>query len=131
VGDPSAKRGIGSSSGAPKATSPIRSCAAPMPPPGRRPRAAPSIRPAFIPMVSIGSPHPGGLGPPAAGPRIPRRRRQRGGGVYPYFTFAPTEFGYFRLGYEYSESDQLEDKLANRVWLQYDFSIGPHAAHAF
>jgi hypothetical protein len=62
---------------------------------------------------------------------IPAQRRQTEWGVYPYFTFSPTEFGYFRLGYQYAESDQLRDKLSDRVWLQYDFSIGPHGAHAF
>jgi hypothetical protein len=62
---------------------------------------------------------------------IPAQRRETEWGVYPYFTFAPTEFGYFRLGYEYTQSDLLQHKLANLVWLQYDFSIGPHAAHAF
>ena len=51
--------------------------------------------------------------------------------VYPYFTFSPTEFGYFRLGDQYVVSDLLADKQSHRVWLQYDFSIGPHAAHAF
>lgn len=62
---------------------------------------------------------------------VPAQRRQTEWGVYPYFTFSPTEFGYFRFGYEYAESDQLRNKLSNRVWLQYNFSIGPHAAHAF
>jgi hypothetical protein len=62
---------------------------------------------------------------------LPATRTQIDWGVYPYVTFAPTEFGYFRLGYEYAEQDQLQNKLAQRVWLQYDFSIGPHAAHAF
>jgi len=62
---------------------------------------------------------------------IPARRRQTEWGVYPYVTFSPTEFGYFRVGYEYAVSDLLRDKDSNRVWLQYDFSIGPHAAHAF
>lgn len=62
---------------------------------------------------------------------IPAQRRDTEWGVYPYFTFAPTEFGYFRTGYEYAMSDRLRQKESNRVWLQYDFSIGPHAAHAF
>jgi hypothetical protein len=62
---------------------------------------------------------------------IPATRTQTDWGVYPYVTFAPTEFGYFRLGYEYAEQDQLQNKVAQRVWLQYDFSIGPHAAHPF
>jgi hypothetical protein len=62
---------------------------------------------------------------------VPAQRRETTWGVYPYLTVAPTEFGYFRLGYEYTESDLLRHKLANVVWLQYDFSIGPHAAHAF
>jgi hypothetical protein len=62
---------------------------------------------------------------------IPAQRRRTEWGVYPYFTFSPTEFGYFRLGYQYAVSDQLSDSQSNRVWLQYDFSIGPHAAHAF
>ncbi len=62
---------------------------------------------------------------------IPAARRETEWGVYPYVTFSPTEFGYFRLGYQYAISDQLRQKESNRVWLQYDFSIGPHAAHAF
>jgi hypothetical protein len=62
---------------------------------------------------------------------IPAVRRQTEWGVYPYCTFAPTEFGYFRLGYQHAVSDRWRDKDSNRVWLQYDFSIGPHAAHAF
>ena len=62
---------------------------------------------------------------------IPAQRRETEWGVYPYVTFAPSEFGYFRLGYQYAVSDQLRDKTSNRVWLQYDFFVGPHAAHAF
>ncbi len=62
---------------------------------------------------------------------VPATRRETEWGVFPYLTYSPTEFGYFRLGYEYAESDLLQKKLSNRVWLQYDFSIGPHAAHAF
>ena len=52
-------------------------------------------------------------------------------GVFPYFTYSPLEFGYVRLGYEFVRSDELEKKESNRFWLQYNFSIGPHAAHAF
>jgi len=33
--------------------------------------------------------------------------------------------------YQYAESDLLQDKTSHRVWLQYDLSIGAHAAHAF
>jgi hypothetical protein len=62
---------------------------------------------------------------------IPGTSGKKEWGVYPYFTFSPLEFGYFRVGYEYVRSDQLNDKDSNRVWLQYNFSIGPHAAHAF
>ncbi|MFN8625308.1 MAG: hypothetical protein U0587_04900 [Candidatus Binatia bacterium] len=62
---------------------------------------------------------------------VPAQRRETEWGVYPYATFAPSEFGYFRLGYQYAVSDQLRDKTSNRVWLQYDFSIGPHGAHPF
>jgi len=62
---------------------------------------------------------------------VPAQRRQTWWGVYPYFTFAPTEFGYFRVGYQYAIQDELQNKESNRVWLQYDFSIGPHAAHPF
>jgi hypothetical protein len=62
---------------------------------------------------------------------IPGTSTQKEWGVFPYVTYSPMEFGYFRLGYEFVRSDQLEDKDSNRVWLQYDFSIGPHAAHAF
>lgn len=63
--------------------------------------------------------------------QIPAERDQTEWGVYPYFTFAPTEFGYFRLGYQYAWSTRLQQRHANNVWLQYDFSIGPHAAHPF
>jgi hypothetical protein len=52
-------------------------------------------------------------------------------GVFPYLTFSPMEFGYARLGYEFVQSDRLRDRDSHRVWLQYNFSIGPHAAHAF
>lgn len=62
---------------------------------------------------------------------IPAQRDNTEWGVHPYLTVAPTEFGYFRLGYQYAESDRLEQKQSHRVWLQYNFSIGPHAAHAF
>jgi len=62
---------------------------------------------------------------------LPAQRHGVEWGLYPYVTFAPTEFGYFRLGYQYAESDRLRRAPSNRVWLQYDFSIGPHAAHAF
>ena len=62
---------------------------------------------------------------------IPAERHRTEWDAYPYCTFAPTEFGYFRLGYQYAISDKLQQRESNRVWLQYDFSIGPHAAHAF
>ncbi|MFQ5665274.1 MAG: hypothetical protein ACE5I7_02465 [Candidatus Binatia bacterium] len=62
---------------------------------------------------------------------IPGRRGQTEWGVEPYVTFAPTEFGFFRLAYQHARSDQLQQKHSNRVWLQYNFSLGPHAAHAF
>jgi len=62
---------------------------------------------------------------------IPGTSGKKEWGVFPYFTFSPVEFGYARVGYEYVRSDQLEDKDSHRVWLQYNFSIGPHAAHAF
>lgn len=62
---------------------------------------------------------------------IPAQRRQTEWGVYPYLTVSPTEFGYFRVGYQYAESDRLRDKRSHRLWLQYNFAIGPHAAHAF
>ncbi|HXQ23412.1 MAG TPA: hypothetical protein VN812_17175 [Candidatus Acidoferrales bacterium] len=62
---------------------------------------------------------------------IPAERHRTEWDTYPYCTFAPTEFGYFRLGYQYAMSDKLQKRESNRVWLQYDFSIGPHAAHAF
>jgi hypothetical protein len=62
---------------------------------------------------------------------IPGTSGKKEWGVYPYFTFSPMEFGYFRVGYEYVRSDQLQDKDSHRIWLQYNFSIGPHAAHAF
>ncbi|MBI3770638.1 MAG: hypothetical protein HY271_19385 [Deltaproteobacteria bacterium] len=62
---------------------------------------------------------------------IPGTSGKKEWGVYPYFTFSPLEFGYFRVGYEYVRSDRLNDKDSHRVWLQYNFSIGPHAAHAF
>lgn len=62
---------------------------------------------------------------------IPGTSAESEWGAFPYVTFSPLEFGYFRLGYQFVRSDQLEDKDSNRVWLQYDFSIGPHAAHAF
>jgi hypothetical protein len=62
---------------------------------------------------------------------IPGTSGKKEWGVYPYFTFSPVEFGYFRVGYEYVRSDRLDDKDSHRVWLQYNFSIGPHAAHAF
>jgi hypothetical protein len=62
---------------------------------------------------------------------IPRAAGGREWGVFPYLTFSPLEFGYFRLGYQFVRSDRLQQKDSNRVWLQYNFSIGPHAAHAF
>jgi len=71
------------------------------------------------------------LGARADWTEIPRRRRETEWGISPYCTWAPTEFGYFRIGYQYAVSDLLRDKQSNRVWLQYDFSIGPHAAHPF
>jgi hypothetical protein len=62
---------------------------------------------------------------------IPGTSGRKEWGVYPYLTFSPLEFGYFRVGYEFVHSDRLQDEDSNRVWLQYNFSIGPHAAHAF
>lgn len=62
---------------------------------------------------------------------IPGTSGKKEWAVFPYFTFSPLEFGYARIGYEFVRSDQLEDKGSHRVWLQYNFSIGPHAAHAF
>jgi hypothetical protein len=62
---------------------------------------------------------------------IPGTSGKKEWGVFPYFTYSPMEFGYVRIGYEFVRSDRLEDKDSNRFWLQYNFSIGPHAAHAF
>lgn len=62
---------------------------------------------------------------------IPGTSGKKEWGVFPYFTYSPMEFGYVRLGYQFVRSDQLHDKDSNRFWLQYNFSIGPHAAHAF
>jgi hypothetical protein len=62
---------------------------------------------------------------------IPGTSGKKEWGVFPYFTFSPLEFGYFRLGYQFVRSDRLQQKDSNRVWLQYNFSIGPHAAHSF
>ena len=62
---------------------------------------------------------------------IPGTSGQDEWGVFPYVTFSPLEFGYFRAGYQFVRSDRLQMRDSNRLWLQYDFSIGPHGAHAF
>ncbi len=47
----------------------------------------------------------------------------------PNLTFHPSEFSRIRLQYNYDERDG--DETDHTVWLQVQFSIGPHGAHTF
>jgi len=50
--------------------------------------------------------------------------------ISPNLTFYPSEFSKIRLQYNYDRSDDLNDPI-HAVFVQYEFSIGAHAAHTF
>jgi type II secretory pathway pseudopilin PulG len=55
--------------------------------------------------------------------RVPRWR------LSPNLTWYPSEFSKLRLQYNYDDRRQLGED--HSVWLQYEFSLGAHAAHKF
>lgn len=57
-----------------------------------------------------------------------RDRRVR---VSPNITYYPTEYSKIRAQYNYDRASHLAEGHAHAVWLQYDFSLGAHAAHLF
>ncbi len=57
-----------------------------------------------------------------------RNRRWR---LAPNLTWYPTEFSKLRVQYNRDFAPQLADKNVNAVWMQYEFSLGAHAAHQF
>ncbi|MBN4050036.1 hypothetical protein JYT17_00280 [Nitrospira defluvii] len=50
--------------------------------------------------------------------------------ISPNLTFYPSEFSKIRFQYNYDRSDERKDPI-HAVFLQYEFSIGAHAAHTF
>ncbi len=53
--------------------------------------------------------------------------------VSAYLTFLQSEFLYWRLGYQYAHSNFMEHEAEdnNTIFLQMDFSLGPHPAHKY
>ncbi|MGH7900598.1 MAG: hypothetical protein ACRENZ_02565, partial [Thermodesulfobacteriota bacterium] len=49
--------------------------------------------------------------------------------ISPMLTFNPSEFSRIRLEYDYTNFDFMENEHA--VYLQFQFSLGPHGAHPF
>jgi hypothetical protein len=49
--------------------------------------------------------------------------------VSPNLTYYPSEFSKIRLQYNYDE--RAREETDHSVWLQFEFSIGPHGAHSF
>jgi len=47
----------------------------------------------------------------------------------PNLTWYPSEFSKLRLQYNYDDRQDLG--VDHSVWLQFEFSLGAHAAHAF
>ncbi len=50
--------------------------------------------------------------------------------VSPNLTFYPSEFSKIRFQYNYDRSDERNDPI-HAVFVQYEFTIGAHAAHTF
>lgn len=50
--------------------------------------------------------------------------------ISPNLTYYPSEFSKIRLQYNYDRSDDLADPI-HAVFIQYEFTIGAHAAHTF
>ena len=49
--------------------------------------------------------------------------------ITPALTFTPTEFSLLRLQYDYNKT--LNEDAVNAVFLQMQYNLGPHGAHAF
>jgi len=49
----------------------------------------------------------------------------------PNLTWYPTEFSKVRLQYNRDWATHLQDRTADSIWLQFEFSLGRHAAHIF
>jgi hypothetical protein len=49
--------------------------------------------------------------------------------ISPMLTFNPSEFSRIRLQYDYTNFDFKENEHA--VYLQFQYSLGPHGAHPF
>jgi len=50
--------------------------------------------------------------------------------ISPNLTFYPSEFSKIRLQYNHDQSDDVNDPI-HAVFIQYEFTIGAHAAHTF
>jgi len=61
-----------------------------------------------------------------SGERLPFPNRWR---LSPNLTWFPSEFSKIRLQYNYDNRDRHSDD--HTVWLQFEFSVGPHGAHQF
>lgn len=57
-----------------------------------------------------------------------RDRRWR---VSPNLSWYPTEFSRLRVQYNRDFAQHLSDERAHSVWMQYEYALGAHAAHAF
>ena len=74
-----------------------------------------------------------------AGIRYGRMGGDDGGEVSPFFehrrristnlTWFPTEYSKLRLQYNHDDRDEFED--SHSLWLQFEFTLGAHAAHKF
>ena len=49
--------------------------------------------------------------------------------ISPNLTFYPSEFSKVRLQYNYDNGDHYSDQ--HSVWLQFEFTLGAHAAHKY
>lgn len=62
----------------------------------------------------------------AADPLRDTRKR-----LSPNLTWYPTEYSKLRLQYNRDWTEHLPEKTADSLWLQWEFSLGSHAAHVF
>jgi len=65
-------------------------------------------------------------GDTAADPLRDSRKR-----ISPNVTWYPSEYSKLRLQYNHDKTEHLSDNTNHSLWLQYEFSIGSHAAHTF
>lgn len=51
--------------------------------------------------------------------------------ISPNLSWFPSEYSKLRLQYNHDKTEHLTDNTNHSLWLQYEFSIGSHAAHTF